>query len=53
MAALVSEPPGPAGFHAPTISDAELAHFREHGYCFWAGARLWPTSRRSALGSTS
>ena len=49
MAALVSEPPGPAGFHAPTISDAELAHFREHGYCFLG--RCAPLADIEALGA--
>jgi hypothetical protein len=44
MAALVSEPPAPRAStprglprcddHAATISDAELARLREHGYCF-------------------
>lgn len=32
MAKLLEGPPG--GTHAPRISDAELEHFREHGYCF-------------------
>jgi hypothetical protein len=33
MAHLLADP-GPDGIHAPRISEAELEHFREHGYVF-------------------